>query len=47
MESYLRKRDGKAERKQDIKKMLKEGRDDDSYLSDAFEWYSRLVVLLV
>lgn len=38
MEDYLKKRDTKAIRKRDHKKMLKEGRDDDSYLSDAFEW---------
>ncbi len=37
MEEYLKKRDTKAIRKNKLKKMLKEGRDDDSYLSDAFE----------
>lgn len=38
MGEYLRKRDAKAGRKSSHKKLLKEGRDDDSYLSDAFEW---------
>ena len=34
---YLSKRDEKAERKRGKTKLVKEGRDDDSYLSDAFE----------
>ena len=38
MGEYLRKRDAKAERKTNHKKLMKEGRDDDSYLSDAFDW---------
>jgi len=37
MGEYLRKRDAKAERKTNHKKLMKEGRDDDSYLSDAFD----------
>ena len=37
MHEYLRKREAKAERKQNHKMLMKEGRDDDSYLSDAFE----------
>ena len=38
MYEYLRKREEKADRKKNHKKLMKEGRDDDSYLSDAFEW---------
>jgi ribosome biogenesis protein BRX1 len=34
---YLRKRDKKAIRKSEKKQLIKEGKDDDSYLSDAFE----------
>ena len=37
MEEYIRKRDAKAMRKSDLKKLEKEGRDEDSYLEDAFE----------
>ena len=37
MGEYIRKRDQKASRKSDKRKLEKEGRDDDSYLSDAFE----------
>jgi len=37
MGEYLKKRDAKADRKTNHKKLMKEGRDDDSYLSDAFE----------
>ena len=37
MGEYLRKRDAKAVRKTKKKKLMKEGQDDDSYLSDAFE----------
>jgi len=36
MGEYLKKRDAKAERKNTSKKLIKEGQDDDSYLSDAF-----------
>lgn len=34
---YLRKRDKKAIRKSEKNKLIREGKDDDSYLSDAFE----------
>lgn len=34
---YLAKRDEKADRKRGRSKLVTEGRDDDSYLSDAFE----------
>ena len=37
MEEYIKKRDAKAMRKSDLKKLEKEGRDEDSYLEDAFE----------
>lgn len=37
MEGYLKKRDLKAIRKSNTKKLIKEGQDEDSYLSDAFE----------
>ena len=37
MLEYLKKRDQKAIRKRDVKNMIKEGKDDDSYLRDAFE----------
>jgi len=37
LNSYLKKRDEKAKRKSQKKKLIKEGKDDDSYLSEAFE----------
>lgn len=37
MGQYLKKRDIKAERKSELKQLMKDGRDEDSYLSDAFE----------
>ena len=43
MEEYLKKRDSKAMRKSQHNKILKEGKDDDSYLSDAFEWSTHFI----
>ena len=37
MEEYIKKRDEKAIRKGTLKKLQKEGQDEDSYLEDAFE----------
>jgi len=37
LNEYVRKRDVKAGRKTKKNKMIKEGKDDDSYLSEAFE----------